>query len=753
MRARFWTILVAPMAVAACGGGADDVPERHRGSRWFHRLELRPADGMAAGAEDKLVHHLEPPAEIAPWIVETDGDVHVGPVPTFEGEGADVLNVFGDGDKRVRIPGPFDPQAFNRVVVTLLVRARAPLTVSATRGGEEVVRSDVVWSPGADGPLPLTVPLGRNRLETEPYDELVLEVGKEGGPALVFQVDLAWREYAAWLPVPGGEPDLVQIGAEGRHAVALSSERPLTCRVPREAGSRLGFSFGVAEGLVFPQQRPALEVTLSDGADHERTSRHPFGAEAWSYVEIDLDELGGGATEVEARFALRVEGESEAVCALGEVMAIRPADEPPPTVLLVTSDTHRADHLGAARLGVDVATPTIDALAARGVLFENGWSSSNVTIPSHAALLTGRHPRDTRVVDNRSSLARRAPTLAEVFRDEGYATFAAVSTRHLSDGISGLGQGFDRMAAPDAIERSGKQTVDLLARWLGEAEGKPLFVWLHLFDAHGPYAPPKPLAESYVKPGMSADDEQRALYRGEVSFVDHQLGRVLALPRFADAVVAVTADHGESLGAHGIMFAHLELYPDTVHVPLILAWPGAPAGARPKAVARQMHVGRTLLDLAGIGHADFPGTSLLAYLEDEEHDPGPVFALAAEGSSASITYEGWHLVVHLFEHHVGPGKRGRLYKRHETELFHLAEDPGCLRDVTESEKSQARRLRRILTSWLAAAGDPGWATQANLDPDQVRDLENLGYVASERRTVGERWIDPQCDCEACAAFQ
>jgi arylsulfatase A-like enzyme len=118
-------------------------------------------------------------------------------------------------------------------------------------------------------------------------------------------------------------------------------------------------------------------------------------------------------------------------------------------VLLVTSDTHRGELLGTTAGGL-VRTPALDALAARGVVFLDAMSTSNATNPSHAALMTGLHPRDTRVVTNRDPLARRAVTLAERFAAAGYRTAATYSAFHLDDATSGLGQGFDRYEGPGA---------------------------------------------------------------------------------------------------------------------------------------------------------------------------------------------------------------------------------------------------------------------------------------------------------------
>ena len=83
--------------------------------------------------------------------------------------------------------------------------------------------------------------------------------------------------------------------------------------------------------------------------------------------------------------------------------------------------------------------------------------------------------------------------------------------------------------------------------------------------------------------GLTDVEFPHAQYRAEIDYLDTQLAGVFSLPRFRSAVVAFTSDHGESFGQHGVWWDHAELYPDSVHVPLILAWPGAPAGDQRRA--------------------------------------------------------------------------------------------------------------------------------------------------------------------------
>ncbi|MEM7518958.1 MAG: sulfatase, partial [Planctomycetota bacterium] len=355
-------------------------------------------------------------------------------------------------------------------------------------------------------------------------------------------------------------------------------------------------------------------VTIGRGKKRERFE---FGlgkhGGTWQEARIPLESFSRKSLEL--RFEVLTDDDLNLSAFLSEPQWIRETDDPVPHVLLITSDTHRGDHLGAVTDRADLATPILDQLAQEGTLFERCYTTTNVTLPSHAALFTGVHPRDTGILDNRTALAEEAPTLAEAYREAGYATWAAVSTRFLSDRISGLGQGFERYSETTVGQRPAAETIATLRDWLTAEPERPTFCWLHLFDAHSPYEPP----EEYRTASLRDVSTERstaahlargqALYRGEIHYLDAELAPLLELHE--SGWTAFTADHGEALGAHGIVFQHVELYPDTTHVPLILRGPGVPLGARISSFARHVDLGRTLLDLSGLADAPFPGSNLL----------------------------------------------------------------------------------------------------------------------------------------------
>jgi arylsulfatase A-like enzyme len=559
-----------------------------------------------------------------------------------------------------------------------------------------------------------------------------------------------------WGRVLGAADDLVvrhTADGETRWARCLSVGTGLEGRVRLPApDSVLVFDYTVSRRMPGKPANPRLSVLIESATIEERVEIVMGEPDVWHPARVNL--IAGAGTTVTVRIEAVVEGEGTFYVALAGATVVA-MDPDAPAVVLVTSDTHRADHVGVARLGVDVRTPAIDALATRGTWFADCFAPSHVTLPSHAALFTGASPRDTGVLDNNTTLSAAAPTLAEAFRDAGWLTCAATSLDLLADAHSGFGQGFERVSAPEGTRVAG-ETVAVATRWLDEAEGRPVFLWVHVADAHAPYAPPTPFDQLYYPAGRDAFDPAlepsgepprwmplvrdpeyvRALYRGEVSYLDTELARLFEHRRAASGVVALTADHGESLGQHDIWWRHKDLYPDTLHVPLVLAWPGATGGERSSQPVRLIDLGRTLLDLAGLEHVAFPGADLRS---GDGRDAR--FAVATGRRSASVTRAGWHLIQHLRDDH-------------RVELYHLGSDPACERDRVDEERERAGDLRAVLLEWLRHAR-AGWAGGRHSDAATLERLAELGYADQLGDDEAEESSATLagCPCEWCEPFR
>ncbi len=414
------------------------------------------------------------------------------------------------------------------------------------------------------------------------------------------------------------------------------------------------------------------------------------------------------------------------------------SDAPPPSVLLVTLDTTRADHLGAYGSSSG-ATPHLDALAARGVLFERAYAVAPMTLPAHASLLTARLPSRTGLRWNgEQRLAvspAELPTLAERFRAGRYATGAFVSAAVLHRAF-GLDRGFDRYddhvadtagtavtadsGGPTSIwkaERPAQETVGRALAWLAEQPAeRPVFLWVHLFEPHDPYLPPEPFAARFT------DDP----YSGEIAAADAAVGRLLESTRFrpgARAVVSVIGDHGESLGEHGEATHGILLNEAALRVPWILAAPDL-APRRFSAAVSQVDLAPTLLTLA----AQAP---LAVAAELDGVDLGPEIrgdagararTLYAESLYANHLY-GWTPLASTrrgnFKWIVG--KRG--------ELFDFVADPGEKRDLAATSPAEAGALARALDEFRAGESAPAEGTAAAVDSTLAANLRSLGYLS------------------------
>ncbi|MEZ6015240.1 MAG: sulfatase [Planctomycetota bacterium] len=436
----------------------------------------------------------------------------------------------------------------------------------------------------------------------------------------------------------------------------------------------------------------------------------------------------------------------------------------PPTIVLITSDTHRGDHLGRFGSGGLVRTPILDKMADKGVFFTNCFSSTNVTNPSHIALMTGTHLRDTRIANNVTAVSESATTLAEILQAAGYRTFAATSVMHLTRELSGLGQGFDRFDSPRFGKRDGKYAIAQLLDWMKEAEGQPVFAWLHVYDAHAPYDPPDELIQAHYPsskdprdPNKRIDGPEAAIgpwikergytdpeyvtarYRAAIDYVDVGMKRFLSLGRMQNAIFAFTSDHGESLdGVDNVFWEHGRLNVATMHVPLILSWPGA-TPMTTSAPVQQIDVGKTLLDLAGV-EAPFPGVSLRGALGESPPNE-PRFGIAGHGWSAAIELNGWFLTLQIKPYPRPVAKRD--WDAGEVELFNLRVDPEGLDNLVDAEFPRAKKMRAALITWLEQADPKGLGVSVEVSEEAQASLNELGYGGgTEGAAVGTWWTAP-----------
>ncbi|MDP6940911.1 MAG: sulfatase-like hydrolase/transferase [Planctomycetota bacterium] len=354
-----------------------------------------------------------------------------------------------------------------------------------------------------------------------------------------------------------------------------------------------------------------------------------------------------------------------------------------PNVILVSWDTVRADTLPLYG-GGGLETPNLHSLAEQGHVFENWQSIAPITAPAHNSMLTGMYPPSHGLRDNGDTApVLKTPRLPELFHNGGWSTGAFISARPVIGRDKGFSRGFqhfddragetasligvmagfsirtvaicDRLfpAGLDsaAATTPGATTTNRAIEWIA-GQTRPVFAWVHLFDAHDPresseeYLPFRAAALSGKNEGPHAVnpdcEESLVLQRGEVAFLDSQLGRLLESlelrdPGLSNTIVAVVSDHGECFGEGsdvpelfgkgGIKVLHApSLYAATQHVVGVLRAPGSTAGTRSKTIASHIDLLPTLCELAGIQVPEgIQGRSLQPLTKGEALEDYPLY--------------------------------------------------------------------------------------------------------------------------------
>lgn len=439
-------------------------------------------------------------------------------------------------------------------------------------------------------------------------------------------------------------------------------------------------------------------------------------------------------------------------------------------VLLITADSLRADAIDYTPKG---STPALAALAASGARFTRAFTVTPWTAPSLVSIFTGLYPPTHGVANRDDTTPRTLPTLPRLLAARGYSLanfgfFTAVSYyRNL-----GL--------PPQAVAGAEINGTDALVSWLGSPR-EPFFAWIHSVEPHLPYgASGYEAAEARVKGSSGLEKAQvsatvpinaglsfgpgdreivRRLYAEDVTRMDESIGRILAaLERqglSGRTLVVFTADHGEELLDHGWVghastSGEAKLTDEVLHIPLVLRGPGVPSGKSIDALAQNVDVTPTILELAGAARpASMQGVSL-----------APDFS--GKGSPRKRlffdTSPGGHLTPE--------SRRGeRLQGVSDGSAIHSerlggAARPGdpvapvLARDLERFRKEQARARLKFLTQY-GQAGRPGAAAVALLQETLLLDApgagERLAFSAAggtirlawrgDRRETDPFWVE------------
>lgn len=453
-----------------------------------------------------------------------------------------------------------------------------------------------------------------------------------------------------------------------------------------------------------------------------------------------------------------------------------------PNIVLIVADALRAQNLSCYGYPRPT-TPNIDRLAGKGVLFENAFSCINVTDPSFTTIFSGKYPAVHGILKHGISdkevfqkETEGLPTLATILHSHGYYTVAIdwLGRWHKAgfDSYSGMltrTGGFIDGNLEGRIRRfkPARVIIDLLSkssinreimskvyfaydkagpvtdRALREIKKRgehPFFLFIHYWDTHVPYDPPKehrhlfekadyrPAVEktedtwrNVVNPNwqgflkrytrkMKYTREVLARYDGSLHYIDSQLGRLIreleGMGILDDTIFVFTADHGESLTEHGIFFDHHGLYEELIHVPLVMSYPKAVPANRVKTAVQHPDLLPTVLDLAGIGYssADIDGKSLVPLFGEAgiNHGFHPFVYAEEERLERKFAVRG-----EKYKYIFAPSENDALCKYCGVvhggveELYDIINDPFETKNIVEANTEIRDKMREAALSFAA----------------------------------------------------
>jgi arylsulfatase A-like enzyme len=560
-----------------------------------------------------------------------------------------------------------------------------------------------------------------------------------------------------------------------RTSLLMASGSEVIYQIPEDIGSSayLRFATGVDHSSYTGDDGAEVRfVVLLRGepvfhSNVPYSSSLPVPQRRWEEGEISL--AGGG------RLSLRVvsdtPGAKEVKCGFAELSIIKKlrrvrAQSAPdaPNVVMIVLDTLRSDRLGT--YGYDRNTsPNIDALGEKGVVFDRSFAASPWTWPSTASLLTTLSPPQHGVIGSKSSfLVDEIETIAESFLQHGVAT-AAFSANPLICSERNFDQGFEGFF--EYAEEAATPILSAATQWVRENSDNRFFLYIHLLDTHTPYRPDPVIMERFGPKAPNGYSEQMLmalhqaqltddaadtskldefmdhysnLYDAEIATLDQELGvffRGLSAMGLDDrTVIAITSDHGEEFMDHSLVGHGRQFFSESVEVPLIIAGPGIPSGARIEARVENRFLAPTLLAAANLSPpASMESINLLEATRESNPDDETIFFTTSLGRwpNGPLKHRAKTLQIHgcLKERwlYVWAPEQPKL-REELHQLFDLYSDTEAKHNVATRNVVRMSSLKAEVIAWLEA----GAATRVDTFTDQALAKElmrGLGYIGEQ----------------------
>lgn len=415
-----------------------------------------------------------------------------------------------------------------------------------------------------------------------------------------------------------------------------------------------------------------------------------------------------------------------------------------PNIIIVLIDTLRTDHLsynGYERL----TSPNIDAFAKESLNFEYAYSGSSWTAPSVATLFTGVYPSvhgmmppNARVKAAEKfsfKLGEDLYTLAEVLKDSGYSTYGVSSNEWISDRF-GYTQGFDhflvesRMNA-DLVNKKAYRMIDRIAQ-----SSDPFFLYIHYFDPHDPYKPPRPF-DTHFKEKSENNTQDKHLrklilgYDNEIFFVDKKIGelfRYLKSKRlYQDTLIILTSDHGEQFNERGHIGHGFTLHNEEIKIPMLIRTPGQQIGKIVRDPVSHIDIYRTIAELVGskISNAQM-GISLLS--NDLSKRPlGVISEVTRHYSYKALVRENFNKIIGEYE--VTDGLYTPTGSERSMNVYDMVEDPLELTPLDPNGKGKESLACYLDVFERVGKEFPKYKVDSlEMSEDTLKELKTLGYL-------------------------
>lgn len=453
-----------------------------------------------------------------------------------------------------------------------------------------------------------------------------------------------------------------------------------------------------------------------------------------------------------------------------------------PNILFICSDQHSWRFTGYAGHPL-VQTPNLDRLAERGTVFESAYCGSPVCVPSRASLMTGMYPSDSNSFCNSTVWDGSKPVWATYLRDAGYACRSVGKLDLNDDfatGFEEIGSSHGHRHRPDITslfrrptiyrtderetvdgrprenrhsdEKSANSAIDFIRNAGRSSDQQPWVHWVGFNQPHSPFVGLEEYYNQYPVDEIDMPAEQdlenlhivyqairhfkrvatpipeervrraRAGYYAMITELDEYVGRLLK--SLADSgqadntIVIYTSDHGEMLGEHGLWYKN-NLYEDAAHIPLVIAGPGIPSGARVDTAVSQVDLIATMMEWTNATPADpLRGRSLTSLLGGAG-EPHPGFAYTESHSEGNVT--GSHMIRKDEWKYIH-------FTWYESLLFNLKDDPGEM--LNRAGDPECKSVIDELDTILRTIVDPEALTRRAFEA-QDRKLAEIAIGKSE----------------------